>query len=65
MSTKGFRNPEDKEAPLAVEERGKVMGSFTEDALSQGFLGKKVPGRGNSMSKVERCVWRTVCGPCC
>ena len=32
---KGFRNREDKEVHPAVEERGKVMGSCTEDAVSQ------------------------------
>jgi len=62
---KGFRNPEDKEVHPAVEERGKVMGSCTEDAVSQSFLRKDVPGRGDSTNKVgkmclENCLWFTV-----
>ena len=51
---KGFRNPEDKEAHLALEERGKVMGSCTEDAVSQRILRNDVPGRGNRVNKVGK-----------
>ena len=59
---KGFRNPEDKEAHLALEESGKVMRSCAEDAVSQHILRKDVPGRGNSVNKVgkmclENCLW--------
>ena len=62
---KDFRNREDKEVHPAVEERGKVMGSCTEDAVSQSFLRKDVPGRGDSTNKVgkmclEDCSWFTV-----